>query len=127
MAFHLSLSVADPDRTERFYVDVLGARVGRQTDRWTDLWLFGTQLTVHHRPEAVLPAPQREAMHFGATLGWDEWRDLAARLADNGAPFRSEPRLDEAKGQARLTLVDPDGHLVEIKAYRDPETLQQPD
>lgn len=125
-AFHLSLSVSDLERTRRFYVETLDARVGRQTGHWIDLWLFGAQLTAYDRPAAVVPSPFREAQHFGATLDWAKWRELADRLAGAGIAFRLPPTLDEDRGVAKMMLADPDGYLIEIKAYADPAVLQRP-
>lgn len=105
---------------------MLGARAGRVTDHWADLWLFGAQVTVYQRPAAVVPSPFREAQHFGATLDWDVWAELAARLVSTGCELRLRPTVDEAKGQAKMILADPDGYLVEIKAYADPSLLQRP-
>ncbi len=98
---------------------MLGARAGRVADHWVDLWLFGAQVTAYHRPAAVVPSPFREAQHFGATLDWDVWVALADRLVSAGCEFRLPPTIDEAKGQAKMMLADPDGYLVEIKAYAD--------
>jgi uncharacterized protein len=119
--FHLSLSVADLDRTERFYTRTLGASIGRRSEGWIDIWLFGAQVTAYRRPAAVVPLPHRDAMHFGATLDWPVWEGLAAELTDTQAPFRLSPSIDEARGQAKLMLEDPDGYLIEVKAYREPE------
>lgn len=121
--FHLSLSVTDLDRMRRFYEDVLGARTGRATDRWIDLWLFGAQMTAYQRPAGVVPSPFREAQHFGATLAWDDWLGLSERLEQADAPFRLKPTVDETGERAKMMLTDPDGYLVEIKAYRDPAIL----
>ncbi len=125
-AFHLSLSVSDLERTRRFYVDVLDARVGRTTDRWVDLWLFGAQVTAYERPAAVVPSPYRDAQHFGATLDWDAWQDLAGRLTAAPVDFRLRPTLDEARGTAKMMLADPDGYLIEVKAYADASVLRRP-
>lgn len=125
-AFHLSLSVGDLERTERFYVSVLGASVGRRAEGWIDIWLYGAQVTAYRRPAAVVPMPQRDAMHFGATLEWSQWHAFAERLAATDVPFRLPATVDEEKGQAKLMLADPDGYLIEIKAYRLPETSLQP-
>ncbi|HRJ63455.1 MAG TPA: VOC family protein [Brevundimonas sp.] len=122
----MSLSVSDLTRTRRFYESMLGARAGRVTDQWVDLWLFGAQVTVYQRPAAVVPSPFREAQHFGATLDWDVWAGLVDRLVSTGCEFRLRPTVDEAKGQAKMMLADPDGYLVEIKAYTDPSLLQRP-
>lgn len=105
---------------------MLGARVGRVTDHWVDLWLFGAQVTVYQRPAGVVPSPFREAQHFGATLAWDAWTALADRLVAAGCAFRIAPAVDEAESQARMMLADPDGYLVEIKAYADPSLMQRP-
>lgn len=125
-AFHLSLSVSDLKRTRRFYEDVLDAQIGRVTDRWVDLWLFGAQLTAYDRPAAVVPSPFRDAQHFGATLDWGDWRALADRLASASVDWRLEPTVDETRGVAKMMLADPDGYLIEIKAYADPTVLQRP-
>lgn len=124
--FHLSLSVADLARTEAFYTSVLQARVGRRTDHWIDLWLFGAQLTAYGRPKAVIPQPYRDAQHFGATVAWDEWAMLADQLVAGEIEFRLAPNVDEGRGVAKMMLPDPDGYLVEVKAYRDPATVGRP-
>lgn len=104
---------------------MLGARAGRVADHWVDLWLFGAQLTAYQRPAAVVPSPFRDAQHFGATLDWDVWTDLAGRLVSAGPEFRLEPTVDEVRGRAKMMLVDPDGYLVEIKAYADRSLLDR--
>jgi hypothetical protein len=126
-AFHLSLSVSDLERTRRFYVDVLDARVGRVTEQWIDLWLFGAQVTIYARPTAVVPPPFRDAQHFGATLDLQAWQTLANRLSATGATFRLAPIVDGVRGVAKMMLADPDGYLIEIKAYADPSILQRPE
>lgn len=124
--FHLSLSVGDLAETEAFYTATLGARVGRRTEHWIDLWLFGAQVTAYGGPKAVIPAPYRNAQHFGATVAWDDWTALSECLAANAVDFRLAPTVDEARGAAKMILADPDGYLVELKAYRDPATLGRP-
>ena len=39
--FHLSIPVADLAAARRFYVEVLGAEVGRENDEWLDILLWG--------------------------------------------------------------------------------------
>ncbi len=105
---------------------MLGAQVGRVTDHWVDLWLFGAQVTAYQRPAGVVPSPFREAQHFGATLEWMDWRRLADRMVAAGVEFRLEPTVDEAGQWAKMMIADPDGYLVEIKAYADPSLLRRP-
>lgn len=124
--FHLSLSVSDLEQTRRFYEQQLGARVGRATEHWIDLWLFGAQVTAYARPDAVMPLPYRQAQHFGATLDWAAWQALADRLTATATVFQLDPTVWTDKGQAKMVLADPDGYLVEIKAYRDESILGRP-
>ena len=116
--------MSDLARTRRFYEDVLGAEAGRVTRHWIDLWLFGAQVTAYQRPAAVVPSPFREAQHFGATLDWADWTRLADRLVAAGVEFRLRPTVDEAGARAKMMIADPDGYLVELKAYADPSLLR---
>jgi len=124
--FHLSLSVSDLEASCAFYEEVLGARRGRTTPHWADLWLFGAQLTAYQRPSAVTPSPYREAQHFGATLDWPEWVQRDAALQADAPAAVVQRVLDAERGSAKLVLRDPDGYLIELKAYRDVATLQRP-
>ena len=125
--FHLSLSVSDLEATRAFYEKAFGAEIGRATDSWIDLWLFGAQLTAYRRPAAVTPSPYREAQHFGVTVPWNDWADLVARAGEI-AGFAVAPVMNDVRGEAKAMVADPDGYLIEIKAYRDPALrLQRPD
>ena len=122
---HLSLSVSDLSVSETFYLHTLGARIGRRTPGWIDVWLFGVQLTLHRMPKAVTPSPYREAMHFGATIDWAEWPGWLDRLKAVSAPMAIPPSNDGET--AKIYVTDPDGYVIEIKAYRDVEgRLQKP-
>ena len=122
--FHLSLSVSDLTRSRKFYETILDAGIGRFTDQWMDLWLFGTQITIYQRPNSVIPKPFRDGLHFGATVSWKEWAQLRTELEGRGVIFVSGPAVDEKKGQAKMLFADPDGYFIEIKAYRDPAVLK---
>jgi extradiol dioxygenase family protein len=124
-AFHLSLSVSDLNVTRDFYCRLLRAKPGRTTPHWIDLWLFGAQVTVYERPAAVVPSPYREAQHFGATVSWAEWADWDTGL--NGSDPLVQRVHDPEKGVAKLVIRDPDGYLIELKAYRDPRVLMRPE
>ena len=114
--FHLSFPVSDLEASQRFYVDVLGARPGRM--RWADVHLRGHQITLQHRPDEVVE--DQGSRHFGVVIPWDEWSAEVARLprdAVGGGPkvsFAGTPRE-----QAKLYLTDPDGYVIELKSYRD--------
>ena len=123
---HLSLSVSDLKASEAFYGGTLAGRVGRRAAGWIDVWVFGFQLTLHRTPRAVTPSPYREAMHFGATVGWGEWPDWLDRLERARSPMAMPP-LNDGETE-KIHVTDPDGYVIEIKAYRDPVAmLDRPD
>jgi uncharacterized protein len=121
--FHIAFPVLDLKAARDFYVDVLGAKVGRVRERWIDLYLFGAQLTLHEQPAQVLTEGQQGVRHFGAVLDWDAWESLANLLIENGVQFRGKPTVTGAGTeveQAKLHLTDPSGNVIEVKAYRHP-------
>jgi len=126
--FHLAFPVTDLTATERFFVDVLGAGVGRTADRWTDFDLYGHQLSAHLVDEADADTPTNAVdgdavpvRHFGVILPWDAWEALAQRIAAHGVAFRIAPRVrfEGEPGEQGTFFVDaPSGHALEFKAFR---------
>ncbi|WP_437929175.1 VOC family protein [Sorangium sp. So ce291] len=137
--FHLAFPVSDLEATRRFYVDVLGCRVGREATRWIDFDFFGHQISAHLVDEnrvdenrvdgagAVLPTNPVDGKdvpvrHFGAILEWRAWHALVERLRGLGVQFLIEPHIrfvGEPGEQATLFVVDPSGHALEFKSFRD--------
>lgn len=125
--FHLSFPVRDLRASCAFYERWLDAHPGRVGEGWCDLILFGHQLTLHDRPEQVLPREAHGVRHFGAILAWDELARLRARLESHGGPgCRVQHRDPQGPDEhLKILLDDPDGNLIELKAYRSAaRTLQ---
>ena len=126
-ALHHAFLVRDLEATRRFYVDLLGCRECRSTATWVDFELFGNQLSAHlGTPPAlayvgrvdgiVVPLP-----HFGAIVSFDEYEQLAARLAAAGVEFIVSPRIryaGEPGEQGTVFFLDPSGNALEFKAFR---------
>ena len=120
--FHLSIPVSDLQTAKRFYVEVLGASIGRDNSGWLDVLLWGHQVTLQLRPSEVLPPRQQGKRHFGVTLPWAEWELAAKRVAESGVVFLAEPRVFQSglpDEHAKFFLSDPSHNVIEIKAYRD--------
>lgn len=135
--FHLAIPVSDLETTRRFYRDVLGCVIGRESpDAWIDFSLFGHQVTVHLRatdtprdgfgPSLVdgdaVPIP-----HFGVVLAMDAWQLLAERLeATDGIDWILRPKrrfVGEPGEQATFFLRDPSGNALEFKGFADARSL----
>ena len=126
--FHLAFPVLDIETTRRFYVDLLGCTVGRESERWIDFDLQGHQLSAHVTDPAEAGATNRvdgedvPVRHFGVILTLPEWRALEARLRAAGARFLIEPQVrfaGQVGEQATMFLKDPSGNALEFKAFAD--------
>jgi uncharacterized protein len=121
---HLSFPVNDLAEATAFYSEILGATVGRRTDSFADIFLFGAQVTLQNDKQNV-PRPMPRSRHFGATLDWSDWEKAAQQLADS-AFIVEPPRVSfggEPIEQIKLMIADPSGNLIELKAYRHPENI----
>lgn len=131
-AFHHAFLVRDLEQTRRFYVDVLGCREGRSTATWVDFDLYGHQLSAHlGTPPALanvglvdgirVPLP-----HFGAVISFEDYDQLAARVAAAGVEFIVTPRIrypGQPGEQGTFFFLDPSGNALEFKAYRNPDEM----
>ena len=135
--FHLAFPVREIETTRAFYVDVLGCRVGRSTERWIDFDFQGHQISAHVVPPEDGPAAfatptntvdgeEVPVRHFGLILEWGAWERLAERLRARQADFVIEPTVRFAglpAEQATLFVRDPSGNALEFKSFRDPDAV----
>jgi extradiol dioxygenase family protein len=130
LTLHLSLPVADLAAAERFYTDVLQARVGRKRDGWLDIWLFGAQVTLHHAPEALLPVNGQGHRHFGAVLNVQDWTAFRDRCVAANVTFVRPIQTDSPgapEEQSKFMIADPSGNHIEFKTYpNEAAALERP-
>ena len=128
--FHLAFPVRDVNEARRFYVDVLGCRVGRRDELWVDLDLFGHQIVAHYHPMGDDDSRSNEVHtnpvdrhhvpvpHFGVVLDWDAWQTLSDRLRQAEIDFLIEPHVrfqGQVGEQATMFFLDPSGNALEFK------------
>jgi extradiol dioxygenase family protein len=121
---HLSFPVNDLDEAIRFYTETFGAQLGRRTDAYANVFLFGAQVTLQNDRENVL-RPMPRSCHFGATLDWAAWESIAERLKASVCVVEGPAAsyVGEPIEQTKLMVADPSGNLIELKAYRHPENV----
>lgn len=126
--FHLAFPVDDLEAARAFYTEMLGCRVGRESERWIDFDFFGHQITAHlsagDKDILTNPVDGKDVpvRHFGAILDWDDWHALADRLKAAGTSFVIEPYIrfaGEPGEQATMFLTDPAGNALEFKSFKD--------
>jgi extradiol dioxygenase family protein len=135
--FHLAFPVTSIDDARRFYVDLLGCRLGRISDHWIDFDFWGHQITAHlvdrHTPVAMQGDVDHEAVpvpHSGLILPWDDWHALADRLRAARVRFVLEPHVrfkGEVGEQATMFVRDPSGNCIEFKSFQDDARVFAPD
>ena len=127
--FHLAFPVNSITKTINWYVQVLGCRVGRKSDKWVDFDFFGHQISAH-KVKNKLPNSDTNPVdghnvpsrHFGIILKMKQWDELCNRLVDLNIKFIIEPniRFKGAKGeQATFFIKDPSGNVLEFKTFKN--------
>ncbi len=125
-AFHLAFPVTDIESTRAFYRDVLGCRVGRETDHWIDIDFFGNQISAHVTTVVELAMTSEvdgidvPLRHFGAVLDSETWQALGERIAAHGVPFLIAPtiRFEGKPGeQGTMFIQDPSSNGIEFKTF----------
>jgi extradiol dioxygenase family protein len=132
----LAFPVRALEPARKFYVDNLGCRVGRESERWIDFDFFGHQISAHlvdNEDKGVGTADHNEVdgkqipvSHFGAVLDWNSWEHLAARLRSKGVEFLIEPGIrfaGQVGEQGTFFVRDPSGNCLEFKTFRDASQL----
>ena len=133
LPFHLAFPVYNISETERFFVDIIGCKVGRRSEKWIDFNFFGHQISAHLNPEKNTITPTNKVdndnvpvRHFGIVLPWKEWHALADKLKSNNVKFLIKPRTrfqGKAGEQATLFILDPSGNVLEFKSFKDQKML----
>lgn len=130
--FHLAFPVTGLEAARKFYVEVLGCNVGRESDRWIDFNFFGHQITAHlsasTQDNNTNPVDGRDVpvRHFGAILDWHDWHDFADRLKKANVEFVIEPHIrfaGQPGEQATLFIRDPSGNVLEFKSFQNPDQI----
>jgi len=120
---HLSLPVDDLVLARDFYENVLGCRIGRESNDWFDAWFFGLQLTLQLRPLEVIDVSRQGVRHFGVILpSLSAFDEMVKRVNESVHTWISEPKKHteiELSGKLGGKLADPSGNIIEIKFYEN--------
>tara|TARA_Y100001968_G_C19392548_1_gene736437 strand:+ start:359 stop:775 length:417 start_codon:yes stop_codon:yes gene_type:complete len=131
--FHLAFPIKDIEETKRFYKNVLGCEIGRESDAWVDFNFFGHQLSAHLKPEELTNTKKNKVdgksvpvRHFGVVLDWEDWHSLSKKLQSLKIKFIIDPYIrfeGEVGEQATMFFLDPSGNALEFKSFKDSNQL----
>ena len=134
--FHLALPCEDLKETKKFYTESLGMSLGRQTEKWVDVNIFGNQITFTNAGKFkfdfkdyrlgthVLPS-----FHFGVILDTQTWGKLYKKLfQEHSLDVTTEVSFMENKIGEHLSffIKDPNGYMIEFKSFKNDEEIFTP-
>jgi catechol 2,3-dioxygenase-like lactoylglutathione lyase family enzyme len=118
---HLVLTVADMERTIRFYTRILGMEEITFGNNRKALAFGDQKINLHQygnefEPKAKTPCPGSADLCFISATPVREWQSF---LQSNGIPIEEGPvKRTGAKGPIlSIYIRDPDGNLIEISNY----------
>ena len=126
--FHLAFPVKDLKEAKKWYCNVLGCSVGRESINWIDFNLFGHQVVAHlssnknNFESNEVDGDNVPVRHFGVILKPKDWEQLKISLEQKNIQFLIKPntRFKGLKGEQRtLFILDPSGNALEFKSFKN--------
>ena len=130
--FHLAIPVSNLEESVSYYRDTLGLREGRSSNKWADFNFFGHQLVCHVsniiNEQITNPVDGEEVPvpHFGVVLSIEEFEEFLLQINDKNIDFIIKPTIrfkGEIGEQRTMFFRDPSGNAIEIKAFKDKNSL----
>ncbi|WP_246428752.1 VOC family protein [Silvimonas terrae] len=103
---HLTLAVTEVERSVRFYVDALGARLHAQWDKGAYLTVGGQWLCLSHD----VVSAGTDYTHIAFSVSPNDFTGLVTRLQQQGARTWKDNR---SEGDS-FYFLDPDDHRLEL-------------
>ena len=127
--FHLAVPAGDLSVATKFYVDVLGCKLGnREEDKWVDVDFWGNELTLH-KTEMKLPNERHDVdmgnvpvTHFGVHLDKNVFNKIKENLQSNNIKYLDEPYIrfkGKKEEQETFFIKDPHGNILELKTLQN--------
>ncbi|WP_298900890.1 bleomycin resistance protein [uncultured Psychroserpens sp.] len=130
--FHLSLPCKNLVDTKMFYVNTVGANLGRYANNWLDINLFGHQLTFTQvgkfdftNPSYSFEGKVLPSFHFGIILDIDSWGRIYSKLNNQNLELTTQAAFLKNKPGEHLSFFvkDPNGYILEFKNFKDDKEI----
>ncbi|WP_299886988.1 VOC family protein [uncultured Lacinutrix sp.] len=130
--FHLSLPCINVEQTKKFYIETVGAILGRHSNNWVDINLFGHQITFSqagkfnfNNPNYVFEGKILPSFHFGIILNVDKWGVMYSKLNTLNLEIVTQATFLKNKHGEHLSFFvkDPNGYMLEFKSFNKPNEV----
>lgn len=130
-AFHMSLPCLNIKETKGFYNNI-GASIGRKSQNWMDVNLFGHQITFtkaekfnFNNPNYVFEGKILPSFHFGIILDFKTWETIYQKLKAQGLDLVTEATFlkDKVGEHTSFFVKDPNDYLLEFKSFKNSDDI----
>lgn len=131
-SFHMSLPCLSVTETKKFYINTIGASLGRTAKTWIDVNLFGHQLTFikaekfnFNSPNYVFEGKMLPSFHFGVIVEDETLRELYSKLKNLKLKVVSQTTfLEDKNGEhSSFFIKDPNDYMLEFKSFKDAKDM----
>jgi extradiol dioxygenase family protein len=131
-AFHMSLPCLSVTETKKFYLNSIGATLGRAAKTWVDINLFGHQLTFikaekfnFNSPNYVFEGRILPSFHFGIILDKEDWNTIFDKLSKTNLEVVNKTTFLEGKPgeHSSFFVKDPNDYMLEFKNFKTANTI----
>ena len=105
---HIVLHVADPQKSKKFYTEILGMEVYRDSPRQVFMHA-GRQGVALFQKEGAAPAAGGDMNHLALNVASGTYESLKAELEAHGIAVSGRPGDDRC-----IYFSDPDGHRLQL-------------
>jgi hypothetical protein len=128
----MSLPCLSVKETKAFYTDSIGATLGRHTQNWVDVNLFGHQLTFikaekfnFNSPNYVFEGKILPSFHFGIIVDEKTWNDIYLNLKKQDLDIVEKTTFltDKTGEHASFFIKDPNDYMLEFKCFKDSKNI----
>lgn len=127
-SFHMSLPCLSVRETKKFYTTI-GASIGRSTQNWVDINLFGHQITFikaekfnFSSPNYVFEGNILPSFHFGVVIDLNTWNEIYTELKNQELELVEKTTFlkDKVGEHTSFFVTDPNDYMLEFKSFKNP-------
>ena len=131
--FHYAFKIKDIESTKKFYQEILGCKLGRETKNWVDFDFFGHQLSAHVSENiseldfcGVVDGVHVPIPHYGCILENKDFETIANQLINHEIPFIIKPQVrysGKPEEQKTMFVLDFSNNPIEFKCFTNPSAV----